>query len=183
MKKHTCLVAALVAQTVKTLPAMWEIWVQSLRWGDPLEERMATHSSILAWRISMDEGAWWATVCGVAKSQTWLSNLAQQRCWEGDGRGRSSSCPGCVSSWHCQLAWPCLGPASVGPSLGHLSPPRWPHGARWTAHIPETQRDSVLQMPLLQHSTYLTCSSLPLLQLLTTWLSRSLPLDLRWGVD
>ena len=43
--------ASLVAQTVKHLPAMWEIWVQSLGQEDPLEECMATHSSILAWRI------------------------------------------------------------------------------------------------------------------------------------
>ena len=42
---------SLVAQLVKNLPAMWEIWVQSLGWEDPLEKGMATHSSILAWRI------------------------------------------------------------------------------------------------------------------------------------
>jgi len=40
------------------LPAMRETWVQSLGWEDPLEERMATHSSILTWRIPMDRGAW-----------------------------------------------------------------------------------------------------------------------------
>ena len=44
--------------------------VQSLDWEDPLEVGMANHSSILAWKISMDRGAWWATVHGVAKSQT-----------------------------------------------------------------------------------------------------------------
>ena len=43
--------ASLVAQMVKHLPAMQETWVQSLGWEDPLEEVMATHSSILAWRI------------------------------------------------------------------------------------------------------------------------------------
>ena len=43
--------ASLVAQLVKNPPAMWETWVQSLGWEDPLEESMATHSSILAWRI------------------------------------------------------------------------------------------------------------------------------------
>ena len=37
--------------SVKNLPALWEIWIQFLGWGDPLEESMATHSSILAWRI------------------------------------------------------------------------------------------------------------------------------------
>ena len=43
--------ASLVAQLVENLPAMWETWVQSLGWEDPLEEGKATHSSILAWRI------------------------------------------------------------------------------------------------------------------------------------
>ena len=53
---------------------MWETWVQSLGWEDPLEEGLETHSSILAWRILMDRGAWrgagWARIHGVAKSQT-----------------------------------------------------------------------------------------------------------------
>ena len=61
--------ASLVAQTVKTPPVMQETWVQSLVWEDPLEKGMATHSSVLAWRIPMDRGAWWATVHGIAKSQ------------------------------------------------------------------------------------------------------------------
>ena len=43
--------ASLVAQLVKNPPAMWETWVQSLGWEDPLENGKATHSSILAWRI------------------------------------------------------------------------------------------------------------------------------------
>ena len=43
--------AFLVAQLVKNLPAMQEIWVPSLGWEDPLEKGKATHSSILAWRI------------------------------------------------------------------------------------------------------------------------------------
>ena len=51
--------------------------VQSLRWEDPLKEGIAAHSSNLAWRILMDRGAWWATVCGVTKSQTQPSNKAQ----------------------------------------------------------------------------------------------------------
>jgi len=58
---------------VKNLPAMWEIWVQSLGWEDPLEEGMATHSSILVWRIPLDREARWATVYGVTKSWTRLS--------------------------------------------------------------------------------------------------------------
>ena len=43
--------AALIAQLVKNLAAMWETWVRSLGWGDLLEKGKATHSSILAWRI------------------------------------------------------------------------------------------------------------------------------------
>ena len=43
--------APLVAQMVKNLPAVWETWDQSLVWEDPLEKGMATHSSILVWRI------------------------------------------------------------------------------------------------------------------------------------
>ena len=46
---------------------MWGTWVRSLGWEDPLEEGMATHSSILAWRIPRDRGAWGATVPGVAE--------------------------------------------------------------------------------------------------------------------
>ena len=66
--------ASLVAQGVRNLPAMRETWVRSLSWEDPLEEGMATHSSILAWRIAMDRGAWQATVHGITKSQTGLSD-------------------------------------------------------------------------------------------------------------
>ena len=66
--------ASLVAQMVKNLPAMRETWVRSLGQEDPLEKEMGTHSSILAWRISMDRGAWQATVHRVAKSQTPLSD-------------------------------------------------------------------------------------------------------------
>ena len=40
-----------MAQTVKQLPPMWETWVRSLGWEDPLEKEMATHSSTLAWKI------------------------------------------------------------------------------------------------------------------------------------
>ena len=47
--------ASLVAQMVKNLPAVWETWVQSLGWKDPLEKGMATQSSILAWIIPWTE--------------------------------------------------------------------------------------------------------------------------------
>ena len=43
---------------VKNLPAVQETWIRSLGWEDPLEEGMATHSSILAWRIPKDRGVW-----------------------------------------------------------------------------------------------------------------------------
>ena len=59
---------------VKNLPAMWETWIRSLGWDDPLEKGMATHSRILAWRIPMDRRIWQATVHGVAKSQAPLSD-------------------------------------------------------------------------------------------------------------
>ena len=61
--------ASLVAQLVKNSPAMWETWLRSLGWEDPLEKGKATHCSILAWRIP------WITVHGVAKSQTRLSDF------------------------------------------------------------------------------------------------------------
>ena len=53
-------VGSLVAQLVKNPPAMQGTWVQFLGWEDPLEEGMALPSSILAWRIPMDRGAWGA---------------------------------------------------------------------------------------------------------------------------
>ena len=58
---------SLVAQMVKRLPTMQETWVRSLGWEDPLEKQMATHSSILAWEIPMDRGAWWPIVDGIIK--------------------------------------------------------------------------------------------------------------------
>ena len=64
--------ASLVTQMVKNLLAMQETWVWSLRQKDPLEKGMATHSSLLSWKIP--GGAWRATVHGVAKSWTRLSN-------------------------------------------------------------------------------------------------------------
>ena len=68
---------SLVAQLVKNPPAMWATWIQSLGQKDPWVRKipcMATHSSILAWRIPMDKRAWQAPVNGVAKSQTQLSD-------------------------------------------------------------------------------------------------------------
>ena len=59
----------LVTQTVKNPPAMWETWVQSLGWEDPLEKGKATHSSILAWRIP------WTVQTIRLQSLTWLSHF------------------------------------------------------------------------------------------------------------
>ena len=66
--------ASLVAQMVKNLLAMKEMWVLTPGWEDPLEEGMTTHSNILSWRIPMDRRAWRATVHRVTKSRTQLSN-------------------------------------------------------------------------------------------------------------
>ena len=63
----------LVAQTVKNLSAMWETWVQSLGWEDPLEKGMPTNSSILAWRISWVKEPGGLQSLGL-QSQTQLSN-------------------------------------------------------------------------------------------------------------
>ena len=59
---------------VKNLPAVQETWVRSLGWEDPLEEGMATCSSVLAWRTPMDRGAWQAAVHGVTKRWTQLGD-------------------------------------------------------------------------------------------------------------
>ena len=60
---------SLMAQLVKNLPAMQETWVRSLGWEEPLEKRMATHSSILAWKIP------YCIVHGVTNSRTQLSDF------------------------------------------------------------------------------------------------------------
>ena len=67
--------ASPVAQMVKNLPAMQETWVRPPGREDPLENGMATHSSIVAWRIPKDRGAWLDAVLTVAKSRTRLSQL------------------------------------------------------------------------------------------------------------
>ena len=58
---------SLVARCLKSLTAMQDTWVRSLGWEDPLEKEMATHASILSWRIPWTRGAWQATVYGVAR--------------------------------------------------------------------------------------------------------------------
>ena len=69
-----------MARTIKNPPIMRETQVWSLGWEDALEEGMATHSSILAWRFPMDGGAWQATVHGVAKTEQ-LNTTQQHHLW------------------------------------------------------------------------------------------------------
>ena len=97
---------SLVPQLVKNLPAMWETWVQSLGWEDPLKKGKATHSSILSWRIL------WTLhgeVHGVAKSWTGLSNFhfhfavidtPLRTSFVNKCRDGSRSCPGVESLDH-----------------------------------------------------------------------------------
>ena len=85
---------------VKNLPALQETQVQSLGQEDPLEKGMAIHSGILAWRILMHRGFWWAAAHGVPKSQmqnrsrsnsqnqTWNNRLVPN--WEWSKIGRAS---------------------------------------------------------------------------------------------
>ena len=60
-----------LSQTAENLPAM-QTWVRYLGWEAPLEDGVATHCIVLAWRIPLDGRAWWATVHGVTKSRAWL---------------------------------------------------------------------------------------------------------------
>ena len=73
---------------VKNPPAIWETWIQSLRWEDPLKEGVATHSGILAWRIPMDRGAWWAVVHKESNMTEKLSTAHHLPGWDTGGWGR-----------------------------------------------------------------------------------------------
>ena len=57
-----------VVKNLSAMQEMQEMWFRSLGWEDPLEEEMASHSSVLAWKNLTDRRAWLATVHGVAKS-------------------------------------------------------------------------------------------------------------------
>ena len=69
----------LIAQMVKNLLAMWETWIQSLE--DHLEEGMAIHSSLLAWRIPTEKGAWKFTVHGVTKTEQLSTYITKLLCY------------------------------------------------------------------------------------------------------
>ena len=117
---------------------MQEIWVQSLGFEDPLEEGMATHSSILAWRIPMDREAWRATVHVILKSQTWL-------CWAffaARGLSLVVVSGGYSLLWHmggffCCRAWALGTWTSVVWHAGLVAPwhMRSPQTRQWT-HVP-----------------------------------------------
>ena len=64
----------LVVKNPPTVQDLQETWVRFLGGEDPLQKGIATHSSILAWKIPMDRLAWWAAVYGVTKSRTRLSS-------------------------------------------------------------------------------------------------------------
>ena len=87
--------AFLMAQLIKNLPAMRETWVQSLGWEDSLEEGMATHSSILAWRIPWTEEPGGIQSMGSQRvSHVWVTNTFtsgdQMTLWQFWGPGTKS---------------------------------------------------------------------------------------------
>ena len=91
----SCYVACLVAQMVKNPLAMWETWVQSLGWKDPLEQKMTTHSNILAWRIP------WTKELGRLHSMVsqrvrhnWATFWEVWEPWDPEGSDLCFSCPG-----------------------------------------------------------------------------------------
>ena len=96
-----------MAQTVKNLPARQETWVRSLGVEDSLEESMATHSSILVWRIPMDSGAWQSAVHGVTKNRTWLSDQKCMHWWlRLSGKESGSQCRRYrFDPWIQKIAW------------------------------------------------------------------------------
>jgi len=73
---------SLVAQMVKNLPVMWETWVQSLGWEDPLEEGMATYSIILAQRIPMDRGTWLQSMGSQRVGHDWVTKQQWPQDWK-----------------------------------------------------------------------------------------------------
>ena len=87
-----------VAQLIKNPSIMQETPIWSLGSEDPQEEGMATHSSILAWRIPMDRGAWQATIHGVSKSE--LLSIAQRTAAGGFPRGTGGKEPTCQCRRH-----------------------------------------------------------------------------------
>ena len=90
-----------MAETVKNSLAVWETWVRSLGWEDPLEEGIATHSGILVWRIPVDRGPWWAMVHEVAESEM-TKRLSTRTCTLGNKLSRILNHPFVIQNLlHC----------------------------------------------------------------------------------
>ena len=110
----------LMAQLIKNLPAMWETWVWSLGWEDPLEKRKATHSSILAWRISWTvqsmglqrAGHDWATSTFAFSDISTCSSLCNHH---------HHTCPECFSFSETQTLYPLNTNAHESPSNHHFT--------------------------------------------------------------
>ena len=86
--------ASLLAQLVKNLPAIQETWVRSLGWEDPLEEGIATHSSMLAWKIPWKEEPGGLQSTGSKRMDTTerLSTERSSQCFPGGTSGKESTC-------------------------------------------------------------------------------------------
>ena len=83
---------------IKNPPANQEMWVQSLGWEDPLEKKMATHSSILAWEIPWTEEAGWLQPMG-AQSRTWLSDYRTTTASMAQWDPKSTEVPSNILAW------------------------------------------------------------------------------------
>ena len=132
---HQFIWASLVAQTIENLPAVQENWVQSLGQEDLLKKGMATYSSILAWRIPMDRGAWWGSWGSERARHDGMTNTTHQfMCpilFKGDPfwglrsrRDINSSRPvWCfgnnpnILEWSMEESLPTMGPCPSPPSL------------------------------------------------------------------
>ena len=110
-----------MAHTVKNLPAVLETWVQSLGWEGSLEDGLATHSSILAWRTPVDRGAWQATVQGVTKSRAQLGDKHKM------GRTATLQLRGRSAYWRSKSAGHKFQPGSFWPytQASVLSSGKW----------------------------------------------------------
>ena len=99
---------------------MQEMRVQTLSWEDPLEKEMATHSNILAWRIIMDRGAWWAAVQGVLKE--WLNTHTHTHTLDFRHHWCRNGACSCLRSWDPLLPSGPLSPSSPDTDTTHPGP-------------------------------------------------------------
>ena len=88
--------------------SIWESWIQSLGWQDPMEEGMTTHSRILAWRIPIDRGAWWASYSPWDRKESGTTKQLSTAQHKGHVRGNVLSYRVCDLNGHLessQLQW------------------------------------------------------------------------------